>query len=64
MSRRPGMTPLQRATCDLADVLAEARNTLEECAFEGFVAVAVLAIEREAGQLLVGEALRALRGEP
>jgi hypothetical protein len=56
-------TPLQVATLALAAPLADARDTLDGAAYEAFVAVAVLAIEREAGRLLFGEALRALRGD-
>ena len=56
-------TPLQAKTLTLAALLLDARDTLDDAAYEAFVAVTVLAIEREAGRLLLGEALRALRGD-
>ena len=57
-------TPLQSATRALALVFSEARETLDESSYETFVAVDVVKVESEAGRLLIGEALRALRGEP
>ena len=54
-------TPLQGATRSLLALLADASETLDEGAYETFIAIAVAVIEREADRLLVGEALRALR---
>ncbi len=56
------LTPLQEWTAALADLLHDARDSLDDTSYTWLVAVGTELFGLEAARLAVGEAFRAKRG--